>query len=236
VTTREFSAVETRQADASTAEQAAQQAAEVASTASDAAGQVVQETGEQLRQVGGAVREQVTEVTDQVATEGKRLLEDAKSTLHQQAQTETERIADALRKVGDQLTGMLAGQAPEEGPVRDYVEQASSKVNEFAGRLRQRGFDGMVSDAERFARRRPGAFLLGAAAAGALVGRVLRGTKSDHQGNGSSQLSSGMGNDRTEELPLRTSPTAQSPIPGPTVVTPPAPPIMPSTPRTPGAR
>jgi len=235
VTTREFSAVEPRQRDRSTAAQAAEEAAEVASAATDAAGQVVQETGEQLRQVGDAVREQVSEITDEVATQGRRVVDDAKATLHQQAQTETERIADALRKVGDQLTGMLSGQAPEDGPVREYVEQASAKVNEFAGRLQQRGFDGVVSDAERFARRRPGVFLLGAAAAGALVGRMLRGVKADKQDDGTSQ-SMGAGDGSTAEFDMRTGPTAQSPIPGPSVVTPPAPPIMPSMPRTPGAR
>src|SRR4029079_19197388 len=127
------------------------------------------------------------------------------------------------RKIGDQLNGLLSGQPPEDGPVRDYVEEAASKVNQVAQRVQQRGFDGVVQDVERFARRRPGVFLLGAAAAGAVVGRVLRGAKADSQSNGSASPAWASG------APGTGIPPVASAVPDTTLVTPPAPPIMPST-------
>ena len=224
MTTRQFGAMEARPTEGSVTEQAA----EVASTAGDAAGPLAQEAGEQLRQVGDAVREQVSEITGELGTQGRHVVEDAKHQLHEQAQTQTENLAEALRRIGDQINDMLSGRPPQEGPVRDYGEQLASKVTEVAGRVHQRGFDGIVNDAERFARRRPGIFLLGAAAAGVVAGRVLRGTKSEQNGQGGAPLPP-IGAAASGDGPAQNAPAPAVAAPSDTtLVPPPAPPILPS--------
>ena len=49
-----------------------------------------------------------------------------------------------------------------------------SRWSSFASRLEDRGIEGVVDDVARFARRRPGVFLLAAAGAGFVVGRFVR--------------------------------------------------------------
>jgi hypothetical protein len=55
-----------------------------------------------------------------------------------------------------------------------YVDDARSRIGRLAGELEQRGPEGLAEDLSRFARRRPGAFLLGAGLVGFAAGRVVR--------------------------------------------------------------
>jgi hypothetical protein len=49
-----------------------------------------------------------------------------------------------------------------------------ARLDQVVERLGNGGFDGMVNDVQRFARRRPALFLVGAAALGLAVGRLIR--------------------------------------------------------------
>jgi hypothetical protein len=61
----------------------------------------------------------------------------------------------------------------------------------MAERLESGGLEGALSDLQTFARRRPGVFLLGAAATGFAVGRLLRGAQAANADGGSSQVGNG---------------------------------------------
>jgi ElaB/YqjD/DUF883 family membrane-anchored ribosome-binding protein len=197
------------------------QAAEVASTAADAAGQVAQTAADQAKDVVGEARQQAGQLGQEVARQGRHLVEESKDQLHEQARTQTDRIAKSLRDVAEQLTDMVEGRPPESGAVHDYVQQAADKVGEFAQRVDHRGFDGLVQDAERFARRRPGVFLAGAAAIGFGLGRLFRGAKAAESENGNSP-----------SLPTNLDATAQLPSPSPAMVTPIATTTAPGAPAT----
>jgi hypothetical protein len=172
---------------------------EVARTAADQGGQVVATAGEQAREVTGTAaqgakdvastaKEQMSGVTSEAAAQARNLMEESKTQLKQQAQSQTDRIASQLRQIGDQIQALVDGRADEAGPVGDYARQAVQTMSRYAGQVENRGFDGMMNDVQRFARRRPGAFLLGAAIAGFGIGRVLRnagggnGTDSGYSG------------------------------------------------------
>lgn len=184
-----------------TTREATDQAAAVASTAADAAGQVAQTVAGEAKDVIGDAREQAGRLSREVARQGRHLVEDSKAQLHDQARSQTDRIAESLRQIADQLTGMVEGRPPESGAVHDYVQQAAGKVGELAQRMDERGFDGMVQDAERFARRRPGVFLAGAAAIGFGIGRLFRGAKADTGTNGQGQDQISANGDATAVLP-----------------------------------
>jgi arylsulfatase A-like enzyme len=144
-----------------------------------AAGEQRQETAEraasEASQVTETAKEQARQVKDEVASLGRGLVDRAKSELHDQGRSQADQVAHAMRRVSDQAGALAAGRVDEAGNVADYVRRAGDQVGRVADRLDQRGVDGVVNDVQEFARRRPGAFLLGCAAAGFVTGRLLRG-------------------------------------------------------------
>ena len=61
-----------------------------------------------------------------------------------------------------------------------------SQLRRLASRMEQGGAQGVVEDVTRFARRRPGAFLAGAAGVGFVVGRLVRAGAASQQDDGPS--------------------------------------------------
>ncbi len=148
---------------------AKQAGSQVASTATDQAKEVVQETQRQAKDLLDQGR---TQVKDQVVSQ------------QQKAGQSLSSLAQELRALAD---GTSEG-AP--GPARDLLQQASSSVENFASMLQNREPAELLDEVRNFARRKPGLFLLGAAAAGVLAGRLTSGVKAAHassspSGNGS---------------------------------------------------
>ena len=142
---------------------AAQAGSQVASTATDQAKNVVQETQRQAQD----------------------LLEQGRSQLREQAGTQQQKAAEGLSSLAQQLRGMADGTgdgAP--GPARDLVQQASSKLDEFGRWLQNREPADLLDEVRSYARRKPGTFLLGAAIAGVVAGRLTTGVKAAHTGSG----------------------------------------------------
>jgi len=84
----------------------------------------------------------------------------------------------AVRSVADQLQGVSRGEAPT-GTAADIVQQISEKVQQIAERLENADPQQLLDEVRRFGRNKPGGFLLGAAAAGFLTGRMVKGATSD---------------------------------------------------------
>jgi hypothetical protein len=72
------------------------------------------------------------------------------------------------------------------GPAADLLQQASSFIEQFADKLQNREPAELLDEVRSFARRKPGVFLLGAAAAGVLAGRLTSGVKAAHTDSGPS--------------------------------------------------
>src|SRR4051794_851530 len=144
---------------------AAQAGSQVASTATDQAKNVAQETQRQAK-----------DLLDQ----GRSQLKDQTIAQQQKAATGLTSLAQELRSLAD---GTSQG-AP--GPARDLLQQASGMVEGFADRLQNREPAELLDDVRSFARRKPGLFLLGAAAAGVVAGRLTRGVQAAHSDNSSS--------------------------------------------------
>jgi len=154
---------------------ARQVAAETVSTAAEQSKQVAGTASESAKEVAQTAKEQASQIASEVADQGKNLLHEAKGQLSNQASAQTDQLSQAMRTISVQAMALANGRADEAGPVGEYTRQAATKLSELANRVDERGFEGVVRDVENFARRRPGAFLLGAAVAGFAVGRVFRG-------------------------------------------------------------
>lgn len=148
------------------ADNAKQQTQEVAATASEGAKDVAHEASEQLHHVAQEATNQAGELFNQAASE-----------LRAQANTQTDRAAGGLHTLAAQLGALANGRPEEAGQVADYARQLNDKVEQLASRIEQRGPDGILEDVQGFARRRPGVFLAGAAAAGFVVSRLVRGNQ-----------------------------------------------------------
>jgi hypothetical protein len=148
----------------------------------------------EARSVAGTAKEQAGRVAQEAKAQGRNLLTEARGQIKGQAQSQTGRAADYTRGLAEQFRALSEGRTEEAGPIADYARQATQQIEQFADRIGERGFDGLVQDVQSFARRRPGAFLVGAAVAGFLTGRLVRGAR-DAQSDGGSSYRSTTGYD-----------------------------------------
>ena len=152
----------TSPAGTSTAETARHEAAEVSRTAADSA-QTVAETA----------KTEAANVAAEVKTNARDFLYRAKSGLTDQAGTQQQRAAEGLRSISSQLHSM-ASASDQPGVASDFVRQAAERSSAVAGWLDRRDPGSLLDEVKSFARERPGTFLLLAAGAGVLAGRLSR--------------------------------------------------------------
>jgi len=155
---------------------AKQDASEVAGTAKQGASEVAHETVQQAKVVSGVAMDHARSLMGETTTQ-----------LRGHADDQAQRAASGLDQVATKVQALLSGRPEEAGELRDYAEELGDRAQQLAERLRSGGFDGIVADASRFARRRPGLFLAGAATAGFVVGRLVKAQRSEGSDNGQEQ-------------------------------------------------
>lgn len=143
---------------------AKEEAANVASTAVDAAGSVAGTTKQEIGNVLGEGLDQAKNLTGQV-----------KEQASQQLNTGSEKLTGSLRGLSEQLSS-----GDTSGVVGQVLSEAGSRVQALADQLERKGPQGVLDDVQDYARRNPGTFLLGMAAAGFLTGRLIKGTQANN--------------------------------------------------------
>ena len=127
------------------------------------------------KHVGDVAREQASGVAAEAGRQGRNLLEQAQGQLHEQAADGQQRIAKKLLSLSDELRSMAENS--NQGVAVDLAQQAASRVRDAGHWLEKREPGQVVNEVQSFARRRPGVFLLLAAGAGLVAGRLTRGLK-----------------------------------------------------------
>ena len=138
----------------------------VASGTMDAVGSAASDTA-------GAAKEQTREVADEVKVQARSLASDAKHRVGTEVKSQNDRLANGLRQFADELDEMVGER--DDSPARSVVAQVSQGGRRVADYLGEHGPDGVLREVQDFARRRPGTFLLVAAAAGFVAGRLGKG-------------------------------------------------------------
>jgi hypothetical protein len=159
--------------DRSTKDVAREQATEIGRTTGAAGQRVASSAAEQAGQVGQEARRQARD-----------LLGQARGQVTEQARNGQQQATDGLRSLAEELHEMADG-GQQQGPASDLAKQAADKLGELAEWLSRREPGDLVQEVRALARRRPGAFLLGAAAAGVLAGRLTRGAVDANRDTGS---------------------------------------------------
>ena len=148
-----------------------------ASGTADQAAEVVQTAKEKGTKVTSTAADQLGDVAAETKTQARNLLHETQSQVREQAGTQKDRATGGLRSLADELRTMSARQSDDSqaGMASDLARQASEKVHALASWLDSREPGDLLEEFRALARRKPGTFLLGAAAAGLVAGRLTRG-------------------------------------------------------------
>ncbi len=142
---------------------AKEEAADVARTAKGSA-----------QNVAETAKSEAANVAYEAKANAQDLLHQAKSGLTSQAGTQQQKAAEGIRNISSQLHSM-ASAPDQQGVASDLVRQAAERTSSIASWLENREPGDLLNEVQRFARNRPGTFLLLAAGAGVLAGRLTRG-------------------------------------------------------------
>ena len=127
----------------------------------------------QAKDVLGTAKDEAATVVGEAKVQAKDLYAQTQNELKTQAGAQQQRIAAGLGAIGDEL-GSMAANSEGSGVASDLVQQVSSRLSSAASWLGDRDPSSVLDEAKRFARRRPGTFILGAVVAGIVVGRLTR--------------------------------------------------------------
>ncbi|MDB5405634.1 MAG: hypothetical protein JWL84_546 [Rhodospirillales bacterium] len=115
-----------------------------------------------LDQAADVARGATTQIADEFRGAAEAFLDERKT-----------RAAETIRGVADALNHAAGDLARESPPIADYAGRAADRVEEFASRLNQRSWSSIFAEAEALAKQQPTLFLVGAAALGFAMGRLM---------------------------------------------------------------
>ncbi|MDP9693756.1 UNVERIFIED_ORG: hypothetical protein J2X79_001308 [Arthrobacter globiformis] len=141
--------------------------------AKDEAANVTGQAAGAARNVAGTAAAEAKNVAYEAKNSAKDLLHQAKSDLTSQAGAQQTKAAEGIRTISSQLRTMA--DAPDQpGMASDLIRQAADRSESVASWLDSRDPGSLLGEVKSFARQRPGTFLLLAAGAGLLAGRLGR--------------------------------------------------------------
>jgi hypothetical protein len=158
-----------------------------ADVAKDEAKNVQQTAVQAGSQVASTATDQAKQVAQETQRQAKDLLDQGRTQVREQAISQQQKAGQSLSSLAQELRGLADGTSSgAPGPARDLLQQGAGIVESFAGKLQSREPAELLDEVRSFARRKPGMFLLGAAAAGVLAGRLTRGVTAAHSDSGPS--------------------------------------------------
>jgi hypothetical protein len=174
---------------------ATERAAETKDVAVGEARNVGQTAAQAGTQVASVATDQAKQVAQETQRQAKDLLDQGRAQLKDQTVAQQQKAGQGLSSLAQELRALADGTSQgAPGPARDLLQQASSSVENFASMLQNREPAELLDEVRRFARRKPGLFLLGAAAAGVLAGRLTSGVKAAHSDTSSTGGYTGQSN------------------------------------------
>jgi hypothetical protein len=139
-------------------------------TVQQAAGTASEEAG----RVAEVAKGQAQQVASEIGTQARDLVDELKTQVHDQSVTQRDRLVDNLRRFGDDLDSMRQSSSSP-GLATNLTGMLASKAREVSTFLSDHEPGDLIEEVRQFARQRPGTFLLGAAVAGVIAGRLTRG-------------------------------------------------------------
>lgn len=167
----------TIESSSSTTEVAQRGGSAIASTVKEQASASAQTAQQGGQQIADQAQEQLSQLSDQAQLELHRVIEQAQCEIRERADEQTDKLATGLRGWADELRALAEGRTDGAPRAVDWLGHAARQATDYADRLEHQGAAGVVDDVSRFARRRPGVFLMGAVIAGFAAGRLASGAQ-----------------------------------------------------------
>ncbi|MGO4474284.1 hypothetical protein AB4Y95_20390 [Arthrobacter sp. M-10] len=183
-------------------------------TIKNEAGNVAAQAEDSAKNVVETAKSEVANVASEVNSSARELLDQARLDLTDQAGKQQQKVAAGLRSISEELQSMATA-SEQPGVATDLVRQAAERSSSVATWLEDRDPGSLLAEVKTFARQRPGAFLLLAAGAGILAGRLSRGLSAG--ADGSPQGSA------PARAPIQPAHEAKPFVPGPGMTVPPPP-------------
>jgi hypothetical protein len=146
---------------------AAERAQAAGSTATDEGKHVAGVAANEAKSVASEAKNQVRGLAEQTMGDVQGQVED-------QTRQQKDRLAGTLATFGSDLGSMAENRS---GLAADLAHELADRAQALSEHLGGREPRELLDDVRRFARQRPGTFLLGALAAGVVVGRFARSAK-----------------------------------------------------------
>ena len=140
------------------------------------------------KHVAEVAREQASGVAAEVGHQGEDVLRQAQGQLGEQATRGQQELANRLFSLSDELCSM-AGASEQGGMAAGVANQAAARVRAAGQWLDERKPGQVADDVQSFARSRPAVFLVLAAGAGLVAGRLTRGLKDADNDSGGTAYS-----------------------------------------------
>jgi uncharacterized protein YjbJ (UPF0337 family) len=155
------------------------------SKARQVAGQSTQAAGEAASDVKDTAKEQAQRVAGEATNQVRNVASDVRDRVSDQAHTQNDKLVSSIRQAADQLDEMRGDR--QGSPAAEVVSRVADGGRRLADYLDRNGPEGVLREVQDFARRRPGAFLATALAAGFVVGRLGKGVAKADRYVGSSK-------------------------------------------------
>jgi hypothetical protein len=140
------------------------------STVKQVAAQGTQAAGQAVSDIKGTATDQAQRVGSEARTQVRNVVGDVRDKLGEQARSQTDQLVGTIRQTADHLDEMRGERSGT--PAATVVARVADGGRQLADYLDHHGPDGVLREVQDFARRRPGAFLATALAAGFVVGRL----------------------------------------------------------------
>jgi hypothetical protein len=161
--------------------------------------------GNDDRYRGGDARQLAQEGVEKTRDVAGQLFGDVRSAAEDMLEERKGRAAETVHGVAEALRRTASNLKGENEAIARYAEQAADTVDRFSETVRERRLGDMISDLDDFARRQPTVFLVGAVAAGFLVGRFMAAASERRQSTWGSERG---GEDLISRTRRSTTPTA----------------------------
>lgn len=138
--------------------------------------QVTDSAKEQGRHTAAVATDEVKNVAAEVTNQARDLLAELRTQVGEQSGVQKQRLVEVLGTFTDELKQM-AEAGGGSGTATELVRQLASRTQSLRDQLDGHEPTQLLDQGRGVARRRPGAFLLGALVAGVAAGRLTRGAK-----------------------------------------------------------
>jgi hypothetical protein len=155
-------------------------------TAKDAAGSAADHASD----VAATAKDEAAKVATEAKDKAADLFADVKSQADEQSKAQLQNLATKIGELANELDGLVTN-AESSGTVTDVAQQLADRTHQLSAHLESRQPLDLLEDVRGFARRRPAAFLAGAAAAGLLAGRLTRGAKASQDSGTTTSTATG---------------------------------------------